>query len=279
MPTESVSPVPSPVTSGSRSGLAKKLAVLFVVVAVFGVAFWLFGDQLSLQKLAEREADFRSYQQRHPVLVYFVAFATYVVVAGLSLPGAAGMTLLNGWLFGMVPGVILVSFASTTGASVAFLLSRYLLRDVIQSKFGQRLQSFNEALRRKGAFYLFTLRLIPAVPFFVINVVMGLTPVRLGTYWWVSQIGMLPGTAVFVYAGSSVPDLQTLAQQGVGGILSPNVLIAFVLLGLFPLAVKKVMSLFSRPGDAKPADLSDRESPISLPFEGPIAKYYSQGHE
>jgi len=248
MPTENFSPTESAEKPPAQSSWFRKLAVLVVVACVFGVVFTLFGDQLSLTQLPLREAEFRRFQEQYPVLVYVVAFTAYVTVAGLSLPGAAGMTLLVGWLFGLWRGVILVSFASTAGASVAFLLSRYLLQETIQTRFGQRLHSFNDALRREGAFYLFSLRLIPAVPFFVINVVMGLTPVRLWTFWWVSQLGMLPGTTVFVYAGSSVPDLQTLARNGVGGILSTNVLIAFVLLGLFPLAVKKLMSLFGGRG-------------------------------
>ncbi|MEZ6051815.1 MAG: TVP38/TMEM64 family protein [Planctomycetaceae bacterium] len=161
-------------------------------------------------------------------------------MTGLSIPGAVALTLMYGWFFGFWRGVILVSFASTTGATVAFLLARFLLQDVVQAKFGDRLKAFNQALEREGAFYLFTLRLIPLFPFFVINLVMGLTPLRTSTYWWVSQLGMLPGTAVYVYAGSSVPDLATLAERGTSGILTPNVLIAFALLGLFPLVIRKI---------------------------------------
>ncbi|MCH8841029.1 MAG: TVP38/TMEM64 family protein, partial [Planctomycetes bacterium] len=160
-------------------------------------------------------------------------------------PGATAMTLLVGWYFQFFPGVILVSFASTLGATIAFLLSRYLFREGIQHKFGDKLKSFNAALDREGALYLFTLRLVPLVPFFVINVVMGLTRIRTWTFWWVSQLGMLAGTTVFVYAGSSVPDLKTLSEQGAKAVFSPAQLtqltIAFVLLGLFPLAVKFVM--------------------------------------
>ena len=152
------------------------------------------------------------------------------------------MTLLFGWLFGFWRGLVVVSFGSTAGATVAFLLSRYLLRDAIIQRFGDRLSSFNESLEREGAFYLFTLRLIPAVPFFVINAVMGLSPLRVRTFWWVSQLGMLAGTAVYVYAGASVPRLQTLADKGVGTIFTPSqmtqILMAFVLLGLFPLIVR-----------------------------------------
>lgn len=222
----------------------KKLLVLVVIVAAAVIGSIQFRDALSLQHLAAKEAELRSLQQDHAILVYGVAFLIYVAVTGLSLPGAAALTLICGWLFGFWRGTLLVSFASTSGATVAFLVSRFLLRDSLQRKFGDRLATFNEALEREGAFYLFMLRLIPAVPFFVINVVMGLTPVRTQTYWWVSQLGMLPGTAVFVYAGSSVPDLATLADNGATGILSPQLLVAFILLGLVPLVLKKIIQRF-----------------------------------
>ena len=221
-----------------------RLGVLLAVAAVAVAAYLRFGDALSLAAIAEQEAALRAYQQARPWLVYGAAFLVYVAVTGLSLPGAAVLTLVFGWYFDFLRAVLLVSFASTTGASLAFLLSRYVFRHGVQSRFGDRLRSFNDALARDGALYLFTLRLVPAVPFFVINLVMGLTPLRLGTFWWVSQVGMLPGTAVYVYAGAAVPDLQVLSESGVGGIVSPQVLAAFVLLGLFPLLVKMVMRRF-----------------------------------
>jgi uncharacterized membrane protein YdjX (TVP38/TMEM64 family) len=226
-----------------RKSNSMKVAVFGLVVVAIAILYSQFSAQLTLANLAEQESALRDYQQQYPVLVYGAAFLLYVTVTGLSLPGAAVLTLTFGWYFGFIPGFILVSFASTTGATVAFLLSRYLFRDSIQNKFGDRLSDFNRALEKEGAFYLFTLRLIPAVPFFVINVVMGLTPMQVWTYWWVSQLGMLAGTIVYVYAGSSVPDLNTLAQQGTSGILSPQLLVAFVALGLFPLAVKRIMQV------------------------------------
>ncbi len=223
-----------------RFAKLRKLLVLAAVVAAFGFVFMRYGGELSLTTLSQKEDYFRQYQQEHPVLVYAAALLIYVAVTSLSLPGAAGLTLAYGWFFGFWRGVILVSFASTTGATISFLLSRYLLRDTIQNKFGDRLAGFNKALEREGAFYLFTLRLIPAVPFFVINVLMGLTRMRAWTYWWVSQVGMLAGTCVFVYAGAQLPSLQELADKGVGGVLSPQLIVAFVLLGIFPIAVKKI---------------------------------------
>ncbi len=229
----------------------KKLLVLVVIVALAAIGYVQFRDSLSLQHLAEKETQLRSLQQDRAILVYGMAFLIYVAVTGFSLPGAVALTLLCGWLFGFWRGVLLVSFASTSGATVAFLASRFLLRDSIQRRFGERLATTNQALEREGAFYLFMLRLIPAVPFFVINVVMGLTPVRTRTFWWVSQLGMLPGTAVFVYAGSSVPDLATLAEKGATGILSPQLLVAFVLLGLVPLLLKKTIQRL-RPSATQP---------------------------
>ena len=221
-----------------------------VVLAVGLVAYFQFGDSLTLVNLAAREQELRSVREQYPVLAYVLCFVLYVLVTGLSLPGAVPLTLVYGWFFGWWRAVVLVSFASTAGATVAFLLSRFFLREWVQAKFGDRLKSFNDNLEREGAFYLFTLRLIPAVPFFVINVVMGLTPMKTWTYWWVSQVGMLAGTMVFVYAGASVPALSELAERGVSGILTPQIFVAFALLGLFPIAVKKLANRFQSRNDA-----------------------------
>jgi len=224
-----------------------KLLVLAVVVLMIGLAYTFLGDTLTLQSLAEKESQLRGYQREHPWLVVGAAFIVYVAVTGLSLPGAAVLTLVFGWYFGLRDGIILVSFASTTGATIAFLLSRYLFRSSIQQRFGDRLSSFNAALEKEGPFYLFTLRLIPAVPFFVINAVMGLTPIKTRTFWWVSQLGMLAGTFVYVYAGSRVPHLQALADNGINAVFSPaqmtQIIGAFVLLGLFPLIVRNLLRL------------------------------------
>lgn len=232
-----------------------KLLLLGGVLLASGLGYWQFRDALTLHSLSARESALRALQQDHALLVYGMAFLVYVAVTGLSLPGATVLTLVCGWFFGFAGGLPLVSFASTAGATVAFLVSRFLLRDSIEHRFGERLATFNQALEREGAFYLLILRMIPAVPFFVINVVMGLTPIRTRTFWWVSQLGMLPGTAVYVYAGSSVPDLATLAEKGVRGIVTPQLLVAFALLGLVPLVLKKLVQRF-RPAvpAAKPVD-------------------------
>jgi uncharacterized membrane protein YdjX (TVP38/TMEM64 family) len=234
-----------------RARLAKKTVVFLLVVAVALIAYTQFGDALSLKYLAQQESQLRTLQQQHPLLVYGAALLIYVVVTGLSLPGAAALTLVYGWYFGILRGVLLVSIASNTGATLAFLLSRFLFRDWIQKRFGERLTSFNDSLEKDGPLFLFTLRLIPAVPFFVINVVMGLTPIRARTFWWISQLGMLPGTAVYIYAGDSVPNLQTLADQGISAVFTPRqltqIVVAFALLGIFPLIVRFMMKLITRP--------------------------------
>ena len=231
---------PPPAT---RKGLVVRVIVGAAVVAVVTLLFFQYRESLTLTRLAENEAVIRDYKYEHPWQAYGVAMLAYVVVAGLSLPGAVPLTLVIAWIFGFARGLLVVSFGSTAGATVAFLLSRYLLRQSIQTRFADRLVAVNESLKTEGPFYLFTLRLIPAIPFFVINVVMGLTGIPVSTFWWVSQLGMLPGTAVYVYAGSRFPDLNTLAKTGASGILSPSLIVAFVALGLFPVVVRKIMSL------------------------------------
>lgn len=228
-----------------------RIAVLATVVVTIVVLTVQFRDQLTLAALSSRETEMREAIEAHPVAAFALAMAVYVAVTGLSLPGASVLTLVCGWLFGFWRGLLLVSFASTAGATVAFLLSRYLFRQALQSRFGDRLTRFNAALETEGAFYLFTLRLIPAVPFFVINVVMGLTPLKTRTFWWVSQLGMLPGTVVYVLAGASVPSLRVLAEQGPGGLLSPQLFAAFVALGLFPLGMRLIVKAWKKRSSAK----------------------------
>lgn len=227
-----------------------KLGIFALVAIAAAVLYSQFGSYLSLASLAEQETALREFQTQHPVLVFAIAFLIYVAVTGMSLPGAAALTLMYGWYFGFAEGLFLVSFASTAGATVAFLLSRYLFRDAIMSRFGDRLTKFNESLEQEGPFYLFTLRLIPAAPFFIVNAVMGLTPLKIRTFWWVSQLGMLAGTAVFVYAGSSVPNLTTLAEKGVNAAFSPTQMMqlvaAFVLLGVFPLIARWAIKFWKK---------------------------------
>jgi pyruvate/2-oxoglutarate dehydrogenase complex dihydrolipoamide dehydrogenase (E3) component/uncharacterized membrane protein YdjX (TVP38/TMEM64 family) len=209
-----------------------RLALLLLIVAA-AAAFYAAGGHrlLTLDNLRALQGDIAALYRSHPLQTGIGFFAVYVAVAGLSLPGAAVMTLAAGAIFGLLWGTVIVSFASTIGATLAFLASRFLLRDWVQARFGERLRPVNEGVAREGAFYLFALRLVPAFPFVAVNLLMGLTPIRTVTYLWVSQVGMLAGTVVYVYAGSTLSEFR----------LSGELLAAFALLGLFPLAAKRVM--------------------------------------
>ena len=211
-----------------------RIAVVVFIAVLVVAFFWLdLGRYLGLEYLKSRQADIDAFYRDNPVVVLTAYFAAYVAVTGLSLPGAAIMTLAGGAVFGLLWGTVLVSFASTLGATIAFIVSRYILREGIQRRYGDRLKAINAGIERDGAFYLFTLRLVPAFPFFVINLVMGLTPMRTLTFAFVSQVGMLPGTVVFVNAGTQLARIESLQ-----GILSPVLIGSFVLLGVFPLIAK-----------------------------------------
>ncbi len=220
----------------------KKLAILAALAAVVA-AYFIFdvGQYLTLAGIKGAVAQWEAFYAENPVAVLAGFFAVYVAVTAASLPGAALMTLAAGALFGVVTGTILVSFASTLGATLAFLSSRYVLRDSIEARFGERLKAINAGVERDGAFYLFTLRMIPAFPFFVVNLVMGLTRIRTLTYMWVSQLGMLLGTIVYVNAGTQLARIDSLS-----GIASPQVLGSFVLLGLAPWIAKLVIGALQR---------------------------------
>lgn len=217
----------------------KKKLVLVAVIAALVAAFLLLdlGRFLTLGYLKSQQAALAVYVAREPAIAALAFFAVYVAVTGLSLPGAVIMTLAAGAVFGLLWGIVIVSFASTLGATLAFLASRYLFRDAIQRRYGGRLQAFDAGIARDGAFYLFTLRLVPAFPFFLINLLMGLTPLRTWTFYWVSQAGMLAGTLVYVYAGTRLARIDSLR-----GILSPGLIGSFVLLGLFPLIAKRIVA-------------------------------------
>ena len=203
------------------------------------VAFFAFGghQHLSFESIRSQHTALQALYEGHPLLTAIAFFATYVAVTGLSLPGAVVMTPIAGAIFGLLWGTVLVSFASSLGATLAFAASRFLLRDWVQSRYGTQLRALNEGVEREGGLYLFTLRLIPAVPFFVINLALGLTPIRAWTFYWVSQLGMLAGTLVYVNAGA-----QLAAIQSPAGILSPGLIGAFVLLGFFPLIAKRILA-------------------------------------
>ena len=209
-----------------------KLLVFVALVALIA-AFFVFDlrQYFSLEFFQSRRASIDAYYAANPLQAAAVFFAIYVVVTGLSLPGAAILTLVAGALFGLLWGVVIVSFASTIGATLAFLASRFLLRDWVQAKFGEKLRTINAGVEKEGAFYLFALRLVPAFPFFLINLVMGLTKMPTRTYFWVSQVGMLAGTIAYVYAGTQLGQFR----------ISAGLVAAFVILGVFPLVAKRVL--------------------------------------
>ncbi len=221
--------------------MKKWLIASAVIALIIGLQQSGLLDILSLDGLREGQAQWVQWQAEQPLLFAASFFIIYVAATALSLPGAAILTLAAGALFGLVQGTILVSFASTLGATLAFLLSRYLFRDSVQKKFSARLKPINEGIARDGALYLFTLRLAPVFPFFLVNLLMGLTPIRVWTYAWVSQLGMFAGTVVYVNAGTQLAQLDSLK-----GIISPALLLSFALLAIFPLIAKAITRWLQR---------------------------------
>jgi len=214
-----------------------------IIISAITVLVWAFfafdlGQYLTLEYIKTQQTAFDAYYAEHRALTIAIYMVIYIVVTALSLPGATVMTLAGGALFGLWVALVAVSFASTIGATLAFLVSRFLLRDWVQGKFGDKLGAINAGVEKDGAFYLFSLRLVPLFPFFVINLVMGLTPLKAGLFYLVSQIGMLPGTFVYVNAGTQLGKIESA-----GGILSPGLILSFALLGIFPLIAKKILDL------------------------------------
>lgn len=245
-----------------------RLLVLAAIVVLVGAFFALGGQRyLTLEQLRAQQGAAQAAFVSHPWQTALGYFLAYVAITGLSLPGAAVLTLFGGAVFGLVWGTVIVSFASSIGATLAFLASRFLLRDWVQGRFGDRLQPINDGVAREGAFYLFALRLVPAFPFFVINLVMGLTPIGTWTFYWVSQLGMLAGTVVYVYAGTQLAELR----------LSAGLIVAFTVLGLFPLAAKKTLEaikarrVYARWAEQKPAQFDRNVVVIGAGSSGLVA--------
>ncbi|PLX80645.1 MAG: pyridine nucleotide-disulfide oxidoreductase [Desulfuromonas sp.] len=214
--------------------------ILILLIIGFIVSFFAFdlGQYFSLAYIKEQQEAFNHFYRDNRALTITIYMLIYILVTALSLPGATVMTLAGGALFGLWAALVAVSFASSIGATLAFLVSRFLLRDWVQAKFGDKLKSINAGVEKDGGFYLFSLRLVPIFPFFVINLVMGLTPLKTSLFYLVSQVGMLPGTFVYVNAGTQLGQLESA-----GGILSPDLIFSFVLLGIFPLIAKKVLEV------------------------------------
>lgn len=221
--------------------MKKAILALLLIGAIAAYFIFDLGQILSLENFKASQAEIVAAKDANPALYKAGFFALYVAVTGLSIPGAAIMSLVAGALFGVVIGTVIVSFASTMGATLAFLSARYLLRDWVQARFGERLRAIDDGLEKDGAFYLFTLRLIPIFPFFVINLVMGLTRIKTPTFFWVSQLGMLPATIVFVNAGTQISRIESTA-----GLLSPTLIASFVALAFFPWVAKGIVALVKR---------------------------------
>lgn len=215
----------------------KKISILVVIGAIISLWFVFdLGQYLNLAYVKSQQELLQNYITQAPITSRLFYFITYILIAALSFPGAAIFTLLGGALFGFWWGLLIVSFASTIGATLAFLISRFLLGSWVQKNYGHKLQSINRGIEKQGAFYLFTLRLIPVVPFFMINLLMGLTTFSTRTFFWISQLGMLAGTAVYVNAGTQLAQLSSLS-----GIISPQILLSFALLGIFPFIAKLII--------------------------------------
>ncbi len=222
----------------NRIGIKVAVALIALTIVLVFIVFDL-NRYFTLSYIKASQEEFALLYLEHPVLAIGSYMALYVLITSVSLPGAAVLTLLGGALFGLWVGTLVVSFASTLGATIACSVARFVLRDWVQKKVGDKIAPVNTGIEQEGAFYLFTLRLIPIFPFWAINLVMGLTKMPLRTFCWVSQVGMLAGTLVYVNAGNELARIDSLS-----GILSPGVLFSFVLLGIFPIAAKKLLSLY-----------------------------------
>jgi uncharacterized membrane protein YdjX (TVP38/TMEM64 family)/Fe-S oxidoreductase len=245
----------------------KKIALL-ILIAVAVVLFFISGlhRELTLEGLRAARAHYQGLAVERPLVTMAGFAALYIPVIAINLPGAVVLGLAAGALFGTVAGTVLVSFASTIGATLACLLSRYLMRDWVANMLGERMKRIDAGIREEGAFYLFSLRLIPVIPFFAINMAMGLTSMRLSTFFWVSQLGMLPGTALFINAGSHLGGIASLS-----GILSPGVLLSFALLGLFPLAARKGVQRYRRRSGRETLAVSTPKTQTAPTLAEPLA--------
>ncbi len=226
-------------TERSKQNSQVKRFVLILLVTVVGIYLYNhydLGQILTLDSLKESRDKLDAYYQQNPLVTAVIFFAVYVTTAALSLPGAAILTLAGGAIFGLVKGLVLVSFASSIGALLAFLVARYVLFDSVQKRFGKQLKPVNEGIERDGILYLLTMRLVPVFPFFMVNLLAGLTTLSAGRFYWVSQLGMLVGTAVYVNAGTQLSSIESL-----GDIISLPILISFVLLGIFPFIAKFIV--------------------------------------
>lgn len=233
----------------------KKLALIIVFIIAVGLFFTLdIGQYLNLAYIKSKQEAINNYYVMNPVQTGLIFFISYILITGISLPGAGIMTLAGGAIFGLTWGTVLVSFGSVFGATIAFLIARYLFHDYIQKKFSKQLEPINRGIRKEGDLYLFTIRFIPIFPFFIVNTLMALTPIKTLNFALVSQIGMLIPTMIFVNAGTQLAKIESP-----GDVLSPELILSFVLLGLFPLLAKKIIVFIRRKQD-KSLDIIEPEN-------------------
>lgn len=218
-----------------------RLALLGVVLLVCVLGYRVLGDRTLLERALAAETALLAWRNEYPLGVFLAAVLLYVLVTGFSIPVATVLSLLLGKYLGFAQAVVVVSFGSTGGATVAMLVSRYLFRDLVEQKLARRWAPVRDALERDGPFYLFTLRMMPQIPFVVVNLLMGVSPIRWRTFWWVSQLGMLPATCLFAFTGSQLPDLKLVADGGVSSVLTWPLMVGFALLGCFPLVTRLVL--------------------------------------
>ena len=225
--------------------IAVAIAFLVLIVCLWPVA----SHYLNPAFLAEKESAIREGYSSNPVLFFIVWFFAYLSAIAVGLPGSSNLSVITGWLFGLVKGVLLVSFAATIGSVIAFLLARYCLRGLIEKKFGKQLDKFQERFGDDCPSCLFSMRLLPGIPNIFINMLPALTQMKATTFAWVSQLGMLPGTIAFIYVGSELPSLQKIAEDGVAGLISPGLVLGLAAIGLLPLLMRFILGKF---GAGKP---------------------------
>lgn len=233
-----------------------RFAVFSAVLGLAGVLYYQFGSYFSLEYLATKESALREMQSQHPFTVYGVALLVYMVLLAIGVPLCALLTIICGWLFGFIPAILLASFGSTAAGAMNFLGGRYLFKNMIERYLGDTLEKFNDQLEDSAAFYLFVTRLIPQIPFVLVNFLMGLSPISFKTFWWVSQAAMLPALLVFVWIGTTLPNLQTISEDGIASVLSWQLMLSLAATGLIPLAIRLGLNLFESDQEDAPQQAS-----------------------
>ena len=234
--------------------LALRISALILLIAGIVAVYPTVSQHLSIAALAEREAEIRAGQAARPLFYAVIAFFAYVIATALSMPGTSALSLIMGWMFGVWLGIPLVSFASTLGAYISFIAARYFLRGMIERRLAGPLKAFEDRFGDDCPSCLFSMRMMPGIPNIMTNTLPAFTEMRGFTFWWVSQLGMLPGTIAFVYVGANLPNIHIIAEKGVGSLISPGLIIGFAALGLLPVLIRMIMGRF---GKGKPSQTSN----------------------